>query len=275
MSSDELKVPSQRNDVTDDDRRHEGRRADEPVADEAVRSDLADGEEERFARDEARAGRVPGDDEPVEPVTGSSRAEDEPVTGSSRAEDKLVSGSSRAEDEPVTGSPRAEDEYAAAVPGAVRTDPVQDDPDPYARTAGDMLTDPPQVGAPDGTAPAPYPAQTAPTQETPYGETPAHAAPEDIVLFDQDPSQVQARWRDLQAAFVDDPGEAVQRADGLVSEVVDSLTSSLNSRTSALRDRWKGAEGGDTEQLRLALRDYRNVLERLLAISGKSADSTS
>lgn len=103
----------------------------------------------------------------------------------------------------------------------------------------------------------------------PYADpAPAHAAPGDIVLFDQDTIQVQTRWRDLQASFVDDPGEAVRRADGLVGEVVESLTSSLTSRTEALRGRWKDAGEAETEQLRLALRDYRNVLERLLALSG-------
>jgi predicted component of type VI protein secretion system len=81
---------------------------------------------------------------------------------------------------------------------------------------------------------------------------------------------VQARWRELQASFVDDPGESVQRADGLVSEVVESLTSTLTSRTNALRDRWKSAESADTEELRQALRDYRSVLEHLLALSSKS-----
>ncbi|MFI7124437.1 hypothetical protein ACIBQ1_02010 [Nonomuraea sp. NPDC050153] len=105
------------------------------------------------------------------------------------------------------------------------------------------------------------------------GEVPAHAAPEDVVLFDQDPDQVQARWRDLQTSFVDDPGESVRRADGLVGEVVDALTSSLTSRTDALRDRWKDAEAAGTEQLRLALRDYRSVLERLLALSGAQAQA--
>jgi hypothetical protein len=99
-------------------------------------------------------------------------------------------------------------------------------------------------------------------------EVPAHAAPQDVVLFDQDPTAVQARWRDLQASFVDDPGEAVRRADGLLGEVVESFTSSLTSRTDALRDGWKDTGAQDTEHLRLALRDYRNVLERLLALSG-------
>ncbi|MBN6053920.1 hypothetical protein JYK22_18410 [Nonomuraea sp. RK-328] len=103
------------------------------------------------------------------------------------------------------------------------------------------------------------------------GAKPSHAAPADIVLFDQDPAEVQARWRELQAGFVDDPGDAVQRADGLVGEVVEALTSALTSRTGELRQRWSGSDDNDTEQLRLALREYRTVLERLLALSGSGS----
>ncbi|MGW6502775.1 hypothetical protein [Nonomuraea angiospora] len=159
-------------------------------------------------------------------------------------------------DEPERHSPRAGDEYAAAVPGAVTQPAAEYDDgayrDPYARTGEDMTAGP----------------------ETEPGDVPAHAAPDEVVLFDQDPDQVQARWRDLQASFVDDPGEAVRRADGLVGEVVDALTSSLTTRTNGLRDRWKDTEAADTEQMRLALRDYRNVLERLLALSGPQAQTT-
>lgn len=93
--------------------------------------------------------------------------------------------------------------------------------------------------------------------------TPQHVGP----LFDQDPQQLQARWRELQSTFVDDPREAVERADGLVDEVVTTLTSTLTSRTTGLRDRWKNTEENDTEQLRLALREYRDVLERLLTLA--------
>ncbi|MFI7643443.1 hypothetical protein [Nonomuraea sp. NPDC049400] len=163
-------------------------------------------------------------------------------------------------DELVARSPRSDDEYAAAVPGAVTAPQGERDApyrDPYAGTGGGDI--PPEPGPESGPVAS--------------DEVPAHAAPEDVVLFDQDPDQVQARWRDLQASFVDDPGEAVRRADGLVGEVVEALTSSLTSRTDGLRDRWKNAkdaedgESADTEQLRLALRDYRSVLESLLTLS--------
>lgn len=113
------------------------------------------------------------------------------------------------------------------------------------------------------------PGETAATHAVP-GEAAAHAAPGEVRLFERDPAEVQARWRDLQASFVDDPGDAVQRADGLVGEVVESLTSTLNSRTAALRDRWQSAGDSGTEEMRQALREYRDVLERLLALSGGS-----
>lgn len=81
-------------------------------------------------------------------------------------------------------------------------------------------------------------------------------------LLDQDPDQVRTRWRELQASFVDDPRESVERADLLVEELVSTLT----ARTTEMRDRWKNAGEGETEQLRLALRDYREMLERLLTL---------
>ncbi|WP_053175748.1 hypothetical protein [Nonomuraea sp. SBT364] len=149
--------------------------------------------------------------------------------------------------------------------------------DPYARTGDDMVVEPDPAHVPEGVHVAGPVPETAPGHEREpepipatavAGEPPAHAAPQERALFDQDPAEVQARWRDLQAAFVDDPGEAVQRADGLVGEVVETLTSTLNARTGELRERWKDAGDSDTEQLRLALREYRGVLERLLALSG-------
>ncbi|MBT2235786.1 hypothetical protein [Nonomuraea sp. NEAU-A123] len=45
---------------------------------------------------------------------------------------------------------------------------------------------------------------------------PASPAPA-VSLLDSDPAGVRDRWRDLQAAFVDDPRDAVQRAEALRS----------------------------------------------------------
>ncbi|MFI6484734.1 hypothetical protein ACIBH1_42905 [Nonomuraea sp. NPDC050663] len=103
---------------------------------------------------------------------------------------------------------------------------------------------------------------------------PAHAVPyqgqnqaQNLELFDQDTTQLRERWRDVQSGFVDEPRESVERADSLIDEVVTALTTALSTRTNELRDRWKNAGDNDTEQLRLALRDYRQVLERLMSLS--------
>ncbi|MFF4614756.1 hypothetical protein [Nonomuraea jabiensis] len=222
---------------------------DEHLRDDALLDDLPDErpDERPGGRFDARA------DEYADEYDADNRNLAGDGSGDGRAAgDVHVAGDGRVagDDEPERHSPRVGDEYAAAVPGAVTPSAAEYDDgayrDPHAGTGGDTPAGP----------------------ETEPGEVPAHAAPHDVVLFDQDPDQVQARWRDLQASFVDDPGEAVRRADGLVGEVVEALTSSLTTRTNGLRDRWKDTEAADTEQMRLALRDYRNVLERLLALSG-------
>jgi hypothetical protein len=295
MSSDELKVPSQRSEDVDErspgsqssqsSHGSQGSQGDEPgrfarddepgerayddAAGERSRGDLND--EEEFARSEQTTAPSPT------PAAAGERADDDDGDDEEREERRAAE------------SPRADDEYVAAVPGAVVAPvpgavpapvpvpaPGDEDAayrDPYARTGGDMLADPDpdsEPGTESVSGPGPDPVHTSAS-----AEVPAHAAPDDVTLFDQDPAQVQARWRDLQAGFVDDPGEAVQRADGLVGEVVDSLTSSLTTRTNALRERWKDVGTPDTEQLRLALRDYRNVLERLLALSSHQSSQTS
>ncbi|WP_052424222.1 hypothetical protein [Nonomuraea candida] len=280
-----------------DDRDNDGRDKDDWDKDgrdkDGRPGDVLDGDG-RFK--DGRDGSRAGDEE----FARDGRLDDDGVTGRSpRVDDEYAAavpgattgGATPGTVSPTSGAPGSAAPTGGSVPGAPTGGSV-----PGAPTGG-SVPGAPTGGAIPGVAPAaavPAPGDTTDDEEAPYrdpyartgggmeagpdpahatpqaGETPAHAAPDDIVLFDQDPTQVQARWRDLQSSFVDDPGQAVRRADGLVSEVVESLTTTLTSRTGALRDRWKDAEASDTEQLRLALRDYRSVLERLLALSSKS-----
>jgi hypothetical protein len=94
---------------------------------------------------------------------------------------------------------------------------------------------------------------------------PAHAA--GTPLFDQDPDEVRRRWQEVQAGFVDDPRDSVERADSLLDEITTSLRTALETRTAELQGRWKNSDQNDTEQLRTALRDYRAMLEQLLTTS--------
>lgn len=73
------------------------------------------------------------------------------------------------------------------------------------------------------------------------------------------------RWRDVQLRFVDDPQGATTEARDLVSEVVDSLTAALTAQRDEL-DTWENGDAGDTERLRVAVRRYRDLVDRLLSL---------
>ncbi|MFH8592464.1 MULTISPECIES: hypothetical protein [Streptomyces] len=63
--------------------------------------------------------------------------------------------------------------------------------------------------------------------------------------------------------FVDRPREAVQEADGLYEELAALLPEALAARRRSLRTTWEQGNA-DTEQLRVALRHYRETAQRLL-----------
>jgi hypothetical protein len=76
-------------------------------------------------------------------------------------------------------------------------------------------------------------------------------------------SEFQQRWSDIQSGFVEDPEGAVRLASDLTENIVTSLTSALEDRMRVLGD---SARSGDTEQLRLVLRQYREVLEGVTSL---------
>ena len=78
--------------------------------------------------------------------------------------------------------------------------------------------------------------------------------------------RLRGEWESVQAAFVDDPRAAVQRANALVSEVVQNLTTSFTSAQSHLEQQWSQGEDVSTEDLRQALHRYRSFFERLLRL---------
>ena len=80
-------------------------------------------------------------------------------------------------------------------------------------------------------------------------------------LFDADDARsFQERWRDVQLRFVDSPKEATAEAAGLLDEAVDRLAAGLRAQKSRLAG--DGTE--DTEKLRVELRGYRDMLNRIL-----------
>jgi hypothetical protein len=99
------------------------------------------------------------------------------------------------------------------------------------------------------------------------GSTAQTESPTQRSLFaDEELAGLRARWDNVQAGFVDDPKECVHKADGLVSDVVDQLTIGFTETRSRLEEQWARGEQASTEDLRVALRRYRDFFERLLVV---------
>jgi hypothetical protein len=81
-----------------------------------------------------------------------------------------------------------------------------------------------------------------------------------------DLSALRSRWDDVQAAFVDDPRECVEKADHLVSDVVEQLTTGFAQARSRLEEHWSRGQEASTEDLRQALQRYREFFQRLLSV---------
>jgi hypothetical protein len=106
-----------------------------------------------------------------------------------------------------------------------------------------------------------------------------------------DADELRTSWQRIQAAFVDDPRDAVADAAGLVEHTAQALTGALRQRQRQLRDMWdpdgmpdgveyadsggtapraaspdgdrQAADGPDTEQLRLLIQQYRALFNHL------------
>jgi hypothetical protein len=245
--------------------------ADEPADDEPVASGSAPGDEpvaqpesrptayEPTASGHVESGSVTDDHEPAE------LAADEPVTPGSAASEYVLA-------EPEPESEPAADEPAAA------------EPVPAGATASEA------TAYHTSAAPA-WDAQTAAGAATGHKAGIEPSADLDGPLL-SDAAELRTSWPRIQAAFVDDPREAVADAAGLVEHAAQALTSALRQRQRQLRavwdrdgrpdgveyadsggttpgaaardgDRRAAADGPDTEQLRLLIQRYRRLFDQL------------
>ncbi|PRY21063.1 hypothetical protein [Pseudosporangium ferrugineum] len=137
--------------------------------------------------------------------------------------------------------------------------PLDDDgtfEDPKVPDATPEVTDAaPEVAAADTT---PEVAAVAAPAATPAAKPPAEP---DAFFAADDAKALQERWRDVQLRFVDSPKEATTEAAALVDEAVEKLTAGLRSRKDGL-----GGDSDDTETLRVQLRGYRDILNRILGL---------
>ncbi|MFB7506314.1 hypothetical protein [Streptomyces broussonetiae] len=84
------------------------------------------------------------------------------------------------------------------------------------------------------------------------------------LLSTHDEEDFRKRWEKIQITFVDDPREAVQAADNLVANVMQTLAATFDEHKTKLEGQLNQSGQADTEALRTALRHYRSFFNRLL-----------
>ena len=94
----------------------------------------------------------------------------------------------------------------------------------------------------------------------------ARPSTETSLFADTELVEFRGKWDSVQAGFVDDPKRCVQQADHLVSAVVEQLSSGFAEARSRLEQQWSRGEDASTEDLRVALKRYREFFDRLLAV---------
>jgi len=88
-----------------------------------------------------------------------------------------------------------------------------------------------------------------------------------VPLFEEDAARkFRSRWLAIQSKFVDDPSDSVKQADDLVADVIKNVTMNFANRRVSLEKQWNGGENTSTEDLRIALKQYRSFFDRLLTL---------
>lgn len=78
--------------------------------------------------------------------------------------------------------------------------------------------------------------------------------------------ELRSRWSGVQTAFVDEPRQAVEQADGLVASAMKRLAEVFAEERSKLEKQWDRGDNVSTEDLRVALQRYRSFFQRLLSV---------
>jgi polyhydroxyalkanoate synthesis regulator phasin len=78
--------------------------------------------------------------------------------------------------------------------------------------------------------------------------------------------ELEEKWNDIQARFVDEPRGSVEEANALVSDLMDRLVSSFSEQRDRLEEQWDRGDDVSTEDLRIVLMRYRSFFGRLLEV---------
>jgi hypothetical protein len=180
------------------------------------------------------SGRAADDDPAAAPVTAAGTDGAGDADGTEAADDTVASGTVNGTGTGTgTGS-------AIPMPGAA----PEDADAPVAASA-----------APAASAAAPAAAAAPVAASATPAAAPAAGPPAD-----------DSNWPQIQALFVDDPLSAVRQAADVAGGALAALVASANNREQTMRDSWQSDTIG-TEDLRTALRSYRDLAGRLSELS--------
>jgi hypothetical protein len=112
--------------------------------------------------------------------------------------------------------------------------------------------------------PEPEPAGAPEAAEAPTAAAGATTGPPAALVATLDTEGVRSRFLDIQAGFVDEPRQAVEEAGRFVEELVQQVIDALQAQRGQLK---APVEETSTEDLRLALRAYRQFVDRLLGLA--------
>jgi hypothetical protein len=227
-----------------------------PAATQPGSVSIFDVDERTKQEDQDRTGYEPA-------LANDSPADDAPA-GSASAD--VAADDSREVDDAPDGSAAAgavgEDsrEVGDGLDGSAAAGAVGDD----SRAVGDALDGTP-IGAGVGADTSARPSSPATSGEASPAGPSLDAATPGSLLGSLDVGDIRNRFLDIQAGFVDEPRQAVESAgrfvDDLVQQVIDALQGQRGQLTGATAE-------GSTEELRLALRAYRQFVDRLLGLAG-------
>ncbi|MER6298911.1 hypothetical protein ABT247_04960 [Kitasatospora sp. NPDC001539] len=146
--------------------------------------------------------------------------------------------------------------------GAADADTAYADADTSYPTAGSAPTD---AGSPSADAGP----QEQDTRAAQGGEQDVTGGPDggdgrEPLLPEAETRELRERWQQVQTDFVDDPREAVHTADALVADLMQRLAESFADRRRSLESQWNRGDSVETEELRVALQQYRTFFNRLL-----------
>jgi hypothetical protein len=252
--------------VTDELRRDDS--GDRYDGDDLVRSDAASSAPAHAAADTAENTGAHGDQDPVDLALEDHGDFDDPqvrdASGTAYGPDGTVTDTDQNADTSVDANAALKDDGDFDSPTVV--EPSTGEPldasaggttaDTGSAVAGTDTAAPDTDSATDADA-APVVAAVAGSADAKPGST---ASPNLDRLF-ADGDSFTERFRDIQLRFVDSPKEATADAASLVSEAVDRLTSALKSQKDGL-----ASNSEDTERLRVELRGYRDMLNRLTSL---------